>query len=118
MNENSYPKNKIELPTVGRIVLVTHPSALKPLAAIVTDTNLGGNPLTINVGAWNQDGTCGPVRDLAHVSEKGNCLQYWDWMPYQKSQAAKTEQLQRELEDTQQANETARIAGMLKNSKP
>lgn len=111
-----FPKNpetpKVAEPTIGRIVYVfdkvgRSPDTLrpvpagKPLAAIVADVLAPGS-LTINAGVFNHDGTTGPLGGVPHISEgyeyNNRGAQYvWDWMPFQKGQASKTEELERRL---------------------
>ena len=100
-----FPKNpepQITRPTVGRIV---HVFGLvdfgiqksTPRAAIVAFVD-PIDDLVINVGVWNTDGSTGPVTGLKHASLPRHPQElYWDWMDYQKGQAAKTEALERDL---------------------
>lgn len=99
----NYPKNKIALPTVGRMVYYYHYShGNKEMAAIVAGI-LPGSGLTINASVVSRLGavvTAG-VQDIPHESERPTpSSHYWDWMPFQKGQTAKTEELQRKLEET------------------
>jgi hypothetical protein len=101
--KNNSPENiapKIALPTVGRIVHVFgvtkdggSPDA--PRVAMVCGTEPG--QLTINAAIWTRTGDAflGGVQNLPHVSlPRHDGQPYWDWMDYQKGQAAKTEQLE------------------------
>lgn len=98
--KNNPPENtspKIALPTVGRIVLVYDRSIDTTLAAIVAKVNML-DPMVINVGAFDENGCARPMQQIRHVSEKHEfCEVWWDWMDYQKGQAAKTEQLEAQL---------------------
>ncbi len=96
-----FPKNippKIALPTVGRIVHVFHPhSVYQQLAGIVAHV-AEYDTLKINVTVCNHDGTTGPLQGLKHASLPRNAGEpYWDWMEFQKGQAAKTEELEAKL---------------------
>jgi hypothetical protein len=98
--------DKIALPTVGRIVLYHDPEHVDPFGGFVTAVN--ANRYTIPVlSVFLHDG----VRVMTEVKHK-DCVKlargepYWDWMDYQKGQAAKTEALQAELD------------GKLKQSEP
>jgi uncharacterized protein YbaA (DUF1428 family) len=120
-----FPKNKtpeIALPTVGRIVYVYRAPGIvvgdipvgkmKPMAAMVADVLAEGS-LTITVACTNHDGSTGPLADVHHISEAGGKDEFfWDWMPYQKGQAAKTEALEKERD------ELAEIAGIRHGAGP
>ncbi len=89
-------KDEIEKPTVGRVVLYT-PRQGVTCAAIVANTF---DDYVINLMAVNPDGSPAGVQMVQHVSTTpNNKPPYWDWMAYQKSQAAKTAQLQAELDN-------------------
>lgn len=94
---NSFPKNKIEIPTVGRIVHFYEPGHSEPWPAIVVA--VPDRPLYPHLAVYTLDGV-NLRRDTPHmsVSDARTDAPYWDWMPYQKSQAAKTEALQAELD--------------------
>jgi hypothetical protein len=89
-----YEKEKITEPTIGRVVYYYHPTFLKPCAALVADCD----GLMVNLGVLNHDGTGAPACGVQHVSEAAQGQACWDWMPFQKGQAAKTEALQAELD--------------------
>lgn len=99
-----FPKNpetpKVVEPTIGRVVYVFSGSILtdkqaKPMAAIVTDIIAG---LRINACVFSGNGVPQPATNIQHASQpRHNEDAYWDWMPYQKGQAAKTEELEHAL---------------------
>jgi hypothetical protein len=106
--KNNPPENtstKITLPTVGRIVHVfgnweRNVPADTPRVGIVCGTD----GLTISAAVWASDGSMDPggVQSIRHKSEKFGGPNYpegiwWDWMDFQKGQAAKTEQLEAQL---------------------
>ena len=100
--------DKVQYPTVGRIVHYHNPEHVNPWAGIVTMAL--ENRYTIPIlSVFLHDGVC----VLANVKHK-DCVKlakgepYWDWMDYQKGQAAKTEALQQELD--------SRLDGKLKQS--
>lgn len=97
MSEPTYPKNKIELPTVGRIVHFYEPGRTEPWPAMVVA--VPDRPLFPHLAVYTLDGV-NLRRDTPHMScASANVDEaYWDWMPFQKSQAGKTEELQRQLE--------------------
>lgn len=108
-----FPKNpelKITPATVGRIVLV-YEFQLDGAPLIVAYAT--GDGLTINGTLFNTDGTTEPRMSLPHKSIVATGLPYWDWMDYQKGQAAKTEELEKlvnlrnseKWSDTSQGNE-------------
>ena len=93
----------IIVPTVGRVVWVFRPSetidAKQPEVALVT--YVWGDRL-INVAGWNANGQPFVLTSLVLVQPEepkplGN---FAAWMPYQKGQAAKTENLERQLGQT------------------
>jgi hypothetical protein len=88
-----YPKNKIPEPTIGRMVYYYHPSFLKPCAAVVADCD----GYTVNLGVVNHDGTGFAACGVQHAHRATVDQAHWDWMPFQKGQAVKTEELEREL---------------------
>ena len=94
-------QEKIAEPTIGRVVYVYNlrdPEPRKPFAAIVADVTADG--MSINCGALGHDGRGSSLQNVPHISMSdmlGNPVA-WDWMPYQKGQAAKTEALQAELD--------------------
>lgn len=107
-----FPKNpepKITPPTVGRVVHVfgswegsVPPET--PRVGIVAGLCYG---LTINAAVWASDGSMDPggVQQIRHVSEKHEFSEvWWDWMDYQKGQAAKTEQLEAQLKENASLN--------------
>ena len=94
-------------PTVGRIVHF-YPAGHEPmpktpgepLAAIVTcvwsDTCVNLGIFDANGGTWNKTSVL-LVQDGEPKPEGGN---YCTWMPYQLGQAAKTEALEKQLNET------------------
>lgn len=93
----------VTLPTIGRVVylydrLGAEPE--KPYTAFVADVSVNGNPLTINCACLTHTGDAfiGGFQGVPHKSDPLDSRVYWDWMPYQKGQAAKTEALEAKLE--------------------
>lgn len=114
--KNNPPQNsapKIALPTIGRIVHVfglisdgAGPDV--PRAGIVCGAEPG--QLTINASVWARSGDTfvGGVQNLLHASmprHPGDL--YWDWMDFQKGQAAKTEQLEERIDQMKAARDTS-----------
>lgn len=88
----------VAYPTVGRIVLFHNWGILDPLPAIVVVAE--ENRYTIPfLHVFMHDGAQA-VDNVAHKDEAVDGEPYWDWMPFQKGQAAKTEQLEKELRET------------------
>lgn len=115
--------DKVALPTVGRIIHYHHPDHVDPFAGIVAVAV--PNRYTIPyLHIFLHDGVR-VVNDVKHKDcvklAKGEA--YWDWMDYQKGQAAKTEALQAELERNMSAQKTRplpvtavdEVYGMAKN---
>ena len=97
----NYPKNKITLPTIGRVVYVYHDKEDSPMAAIVAKVDIDATGLNINAHVIAQSGDTipGGIQHVPHISERPPSVPfYWDWMDFQKGQAAKTEELQQELD--------------------
>lgn len=94
-------------PTVGRVVYFT-PASTSPLirdyksgvcAALVTAVH---NDNCVNLAVFDANGNQYARCSVCHVSTltaDDDVKKYdtWDWMPYQKGQAAKTEQLEQKL---------------------
>ena len=89
-------------PTVGRIVWftkaamdVTTVQRDQPLAAIVTYV---WSDRMINIAYWDANGTFNSATSVPLVQddEKKPDGFFCEWMPYQKGQAAKYEQLEKE----------------------
>lgn len=87
-------------PTVGRVVWYHAALALRdpngqPLAALVAKVI---DDRTINLGGFNADGTPFSAQHVTLLQDGDELAQpdgpYAEWMPYQKGQAAKVEQLQ------------------------
>jgi len=89
--------DKIPLPTVGRIVLFHDADHIDPFPAMVVGVGPGALSIAY-LHVFMHDGARS-MEDVAHASEADGGEPYWDWMPYQKGQAAKTEQLQLELDN-------------------
>lgn len=88
-------QEKIPDPTVGRIVWFYEKPDSTPLPAIVVATLYGH---TIDLTVFGLNGMPAElVFSVPHKEDRD--YRIWDWMPYQKGQAAKTEQLQAELEE-------------------
>lgn len=96
----AWASKKVAPPTVGRVVHIFSGSVLgqtkdTPMAAIVTGLRDG---LTIDACVFSGNGVPQPTQGIVHVSEPRHLTDfYWDWMDYQKGQAAKTEELERQL---------------------
>jgi len=93
-----FPKNpepkKVEAPTIGRVVLFFDTDGLKR-AGIVANVY---EDYVINIMVADHDGSTYPATMVTHKTEgKPVSNRYWDWMDYQKGQAAKTEQLEAKL---------------------
>lgn len=84
-------------PTVGRIVWVYNGASREPLAAIITSV-ISNEEITVTVF----DIACERHQKLellqTDADYKGE-YPYATWMPYQKGQAAKTEQLEKAMFD-------------------
>jgi len=94
-------------PTVGRVVYLTpanNSNIICPkdgvCAALITAVH---NDVCVNLAVFDANGHLFPCCSVTHIStalvtEDGkNNAHHWDWMPYQKGQAAKTEQLEKKL---------------------
>lgn len=94
-------------PTVGRVVYfkpADGSSIICPkdgvCAALITAVH---NDVCVNLAVFDANGHLFPCCSVQHIStavvtEDGkNRVHHWDWMPYQKGQAAKTEQLEQKL---------------------
>jgi len=89
-------ENKVAVPTIGRVVYYHVPGMAQPMAAIVASVV---GDYTINVGFLHPDGVGGAAREVPHIDQRQTPdTPCWDWMDYQKGQAAKTEALQAELD--------------------
>jgi len=110
-------QEKIAEPTIGRVVYVySHATAGvpsdKPMAAIVADVD--GLKINAQVIGHSGDILLGGVQNIPHISERSNDVHFWwDWMPFQKGQAAKTEQLQAELDGRlrQHSSASSKVVG-------
>lgn len=97
-------------PTIGRVVLF-HPAgsdpAAEPYPALVAKV---WNDKMINVGGFNDAGTpfgATSVTLLQDDDAPPAAGPWAEWMPYQKGQAAKYEQLAAEVGETPKANPPA-----------
>lgn len=100
-------------PTIGRIVWFhPHPDAPnqklsgQPHAAKIAHVNADG---TINLGCLNSLGLPYAATNVRLIQEgqvAPIAAAYAEWMPYQKGQAAKTEQLQSQVETAKTATAT------------
>lgn len=102
------------IPTVGRVVYFTPSMNL----SVIPDANSGvcaalitavHNDNCVNLAVFDANGYSHSRCSVCHVSTlpevpEGSVQKYdcWDWMPYQKGQAAKTEQLEAKLGDAHQ----------------
>jgi hypothetical protein len=92
----------VQHPTVGRNVYVydlREEEPRRPYAAFVAEVGVGGNFLCINCacltrsGGFFEDG----LQRVPHISDPLDATIVWDWMPFQKGQQAKTEELERQI---------------------
>jgi hypothetical protein len=88
--------DKIALPTVGRIVYFHVADRLEPWPAMVVEV-VENQYKIATMHVFLHDGLR-VMNDVPHKDNAVNGAFYWDWMPYQKGQAAKTEALQAELD--------------------
>lgn len=103
--------DKIAYPTVGRIVHYHDPDYVEPWPAIVVAAD--ENRYTIpTLTVFVHDGIR-VEQYVPHASEPVEGAPYWDWMAYQKGQAAKTERLQEEMDkrtaELQRLSQPARL---------
>lgn len=97
-----FPKNpepqKIAPPTVGRIVLFKSQASAPAVPAIVVSV-VDGSHTIHHLTVFTTSGPEG-YSMVRHASEKaGEYTPTWDWMDYQKGQAAKTEALEAQLKE-------------------
>src|SRR5579864_7839915 len=91
-------------PTNGRVVWIMHRAYEQPLAAMVTWVH---TDTLINVCAHLPDGTPLPMTNVFLVQDSADSdvnvvKPYATWMPYQKGQAAKTEELEKRRPSVQE----------------
>ena len=84
-------------PTIGRVVLVTRPgnTSGQPEPALIS--HVWGDRM-INVGGFDANGVPFAETSITLLQDDDvgeGC--YAEWMPYQKGQAAKTEELEKKL---------------------
>lgn len=99
-----YKKENITLPTIGRVVYFYDASGAREKMAFVTDVIEGHK---VNLFVINHNGSIASRYEVRHAKDSGQDAgqnsgvsgAHWDWMPYQKGQATKTEELQRELDN-------------------
>ena len=93
-------------PTVGRVVLFNHNNKLEPgwiahgpkFAAIVTHV---WSDRCINIAGFDSNGQAFGLTSvdlLQDDDEPAGRFRWCEWMPYQKGQAAKTEQVESDLQ--------------------
>jgi hypothetical protein len=93
-------------PTVGRVVWYTPAKhspwdGHQPLAAIITHVH---SDAMVNLTVFNPDGDSHGVCSVDLIQDgqpRSDNGRYCEWMPYQKGQAAKTEQLEQKLSGSQ-----------------
>ena len=103
-------------PTVGRIVLVHVSGHEQPLAALITAVHQTG----INLAAFSARGNVLPLHSV-HLVQDGETpptgAPHWaEWMPCQKAQAAKTEQLEQQLAGSNEAQVRGDAVSVLSSS--
>lgn len=89
---------KIE-PTVGRVVHLRHPAF--PGALLAGQIAAANEDGTINVGFLSPSGGHHSALNVQLVQDGdvvADVSLYAEWMPYQKGQAAKTEELEKQIE--------------------
>lgn len=91
-------------PTVGRVVWYwEEPNQKQPMKADIARINSDG---TINIGGLNEFGYHFARQSIPLWQGDGDKPKgrYCEWMPYQKGQAAKTEQLRKGIEEMKDEN--------------
>lgn len=73
-------------PTIGRVVYYHDENDGKECAAIVVHV---WNDACINLATFDHNGNSKGVTSVVQGTDK----RQWDWMPYQKGQAKKTEEI-------------------------
>lgn len=84
-------------PTVGRVVWVRGVSQSEELlAGVVAKVH---SDTCVNVGVFRDNGNCSGYTSVFFWHGEGDAPPgiYCEWMPYQKSQAAKTESLEKQI---------------------
>jgi hypothetical protein len=100
-------------PTVGRIVWFGERTETavpeEPLPAIITAVNKDG---TVNLGQFSADGSVHPRQNVPLVQDGSTPIGYFcQWMPYQKGQAQKAEELQKKLDEKPPLTDLAESLG-------
>lgn len=100
--KNNPPQNtspEVPLPTIGRVVYFFERAGALEEMAFVCDVLGGIGGRQVNLLVVGHDGTPNSVHYVPHAADReaDNPGMFWDWMPYQKGQAAKTEAIQQEL---------------------
>ena len=85
-------------PTVGRVVLFVGSNGGEQCAAIVAHV---WSDTCVNLAFFDANGVAGNATSVPLVQEgmEKPAFYYCEWMPYQKGQAAKTEALEKKLEE-------------------
>jgi hypothetical protein len=101
-------------PTIGRVVWLYRRSAIhvnKPEAALVADAWLDkdGKHWYLNLSATDHLGNQFSMTSVPLIQDTAdadvNAIRpYATWMPYQKGQAARAEELEKELQQTREAS--------------
>ncbi len=89
---------QIITPTVGRVVWYYEFAGNKPRAATIADVF---NDRLVNLTVHDYDGTTRACTSVSLVQPGDEIVPgsyFCEWMPYQKGQAAKTEQLEKQLD--------------------
>lgn len=84
-------------PTIGRVVLVHRGQSDQAEPALVSYVH---SDTMINVGGFDRNGAPFAATSMQLLQDDAtptNPAYYAEWMPYQKGQAAKTEQLEKQI---------------------
>ena len=94
-------------PTIGR-VLWFHPAGYsaedQPLAAIISHV---WSDTSVNLAVFSESGNCSSNTSVFLYQGEGDRPKdnYCEWMPYQQGQAAKTEALEKQLQEQKPAKQ-------------